>query len=222
MALQLRGNVHWCDSNGRIVFLDIEADRYFCLPAAANEAFSRLAKGELESGDPERLQMLVSRGILIEDGASTPLRHPPVVEVPNRDLADEPIRFAGLFSIVRAFVSELRAVRLLQTKPFSKVLETIERKGSRERRAPLDQERVLQAIAGASRAVSYVMRVHDQCLVRALAVHLNCIRSGIRPKLVFGVIAHPFAAHCWVQFGNAMLVGGVEQARLYTPILVLE
>ena len=37
MPLQLRGNVHWCDSGGRAVFLDVEADRYFCLPAAANE-----------------------------------------------------------------------------------------------------------------------------------------------------------------------------------------
>jgi hypothetical protein len=222
MALQLRGNVHWCDSGGRIVFLDIQADRYFCLPAAANDAFSRLAKGQLEPGDPGRLQMLVSRGILVEEGASTPLKQPPVVEAANRDLADEPIRFAGLFSIVREFVSELRAVRLLRTKSFSKVLATIERKGSRERRGPPDQERVLQAIAGASRAVSYVMRVHDRCLVRALAVHLNCTRAGLRPKLVLGVIAHPFAAHCWVQFGDAMLVGGIEQARLYTPIFVLE
>jgi hypothetical protein len=36
------------------------------------------------------------------------------------------------------------------------------------------------------------------------------------------VIAHPFAAHCWVQLGDAVLIGGYEQARLYTPILVIE
>lgn len=221
MPLQLRDDVHWCDCAGRAVFLDVEADRYFCLPAAANDAFLRLAKGKPEPGDPERLRMLVARGILVEDGASA-IRRPPVIEAADRDLADEPSASPDLSSIFRALVSELRAARLLRTRPFSRVLEAIERNGSRNRRPPRDTDRALQAIASASKAISYVLRVHERCLVRALAVHLNCTKRGIRPKLVFGVIAHPFAAHCWVQLGKAVLVGGFEQARLYTPILVLE
>jgi hypothetical protein len=44
----------------------------------------------------------------------------------------------------------------------------------------------------------------------------------VAAKLVLGVVAHPFTAHCWVQLGTAVLVGGFEQARLYTPILVVE
>jgi hypothetical protein len=77
-------------------------------------------------------------------------------------------------------------------------------------------------MVAASDAAGILTRVHNRCLVRALALHSLCKRKGIGAKLVFGVIAHPFAAHCWVQLGSAVLVGGFEQARLYTPILVLQ
>ena len=157
-----------------------------------NQAFLRLAKGHVQPGDRERLQMLASRGILVEDGTSATIRQPPAIALPTCDLTDEPGPSAGLFSIFRQAVSEMIAVRLLRTRSFSKLIAAIERKALCGRRAPSDQDKVLQAIAGAAPPVSYVMREHDRCLVRALAVHLNCMKRGLRPKLVFGVIAHPF------------------------------
>jgi hypothetical protein len=212
----------WCDCTGRAVFLDVEADRYFCLPSDANEAFLRLATGNPGQHDAARLQMLVSRGILIEDGTSAAIAAPPIIEAVDRDLPDKSHASPGLYPILEELVSELLAIRLLRTRKFSQVIDLVRRKGSSERRPPREPDSMLQAIAGASNAVSFLMRVQDRCLVRALAVHLICMRRGIRPKLVFGVIAHPFAAHCWVQLENRVLVGGFEHARLYTPILVLE
>lgn len=222
MTFQLRDDVHWCNCTGRAVFLDVEADRYFCLPFGPNEAFLRLAAGDLQPRDSERLQMLVARGILIEGDAAAAIEPPPTVQVTDCDLLDQPHASPGLLPIVREFVSEAIAVGLLRTRTFSEVIEVIRRKGSTGRHPPRDMDSALQAIAGAASAVSYLMRVQDRCLVRALAVYLICARCGFRPKLVFGVIAHPFAAHCWVQFENRVLVGGFEHARLYTPILVLE
>jgi hypothetical protein len=222
MPLQLRDNVHWCDCAGRAVFLDIEADRYFCLPAVANEAFMRLARGDTGRGDAIRLRQLVARRILVEDSKSRTVRRPPLIEPPDFDwLADPPPR-PRLFPILQAFRSERRIARLLRTKPFGEVLDAVRREGPKEGRPRRDRDRSLESIAGASAFVSYLARVQDRCLVRALAVHALCRRSDIRPKLVSGVIAHPFAAHCWVQLGRAVLVGGLEQVRLYTPILVLE
>jgi hypothetical protein len=83
-------------------------------------------------------------------------------------------------------------------------------------------ERTIQYIACAADAAAFITRSHNRCLVRALAVHSACRAHGVPAKLVLGVIAHPFAAHSWVQFGDAVLVGGYEQARLHTPILVIE
>lgn len=222
MPFQLRDNVFWCDCAGRAVFLDVDADRYFCLPLDINEAFLRLVTGAPEPRDAERLQMLVSRGILIEGGASAAIAKPPIIEAADRDLLDDPHPAPGMYSILQELVSELAAVRLLRTRKFSQVIDLIRRKGANSRRPPRNPDSMLQAIGGASSAASFLLRVHDRCLVRALAVHLICVRYGIRPKLVFGVIPHPFAAHCWVQLGNRVLVGGFEHARLYTPILVLE
>ncbi|MGN6847894.1 MAG: lasso peptide biosynthesis B2 protein, partial [Sphingomicrobium sp.] len=85
-----------------------------------------------------------------------------------------------------------------------------------------EMDRKIRSIVMAARSVSLVTRAHDRCLVRGLAVHAACSAAGVRTSLVLGVIAHPFAAHCWVQLGDAVLVEGYEQARLFTPILVLE
>lgn len=220
--LQLRDNIHWCNSGGRAIFLDVESDRYFCLPAATNDLFLSYANGELRETDAQLLAPLVASGILVESSRSGRIRQPPAIDFPERDLADKPEAFPRLFAIARQLLCEIHSARLLRTKSFAQVLERVERNKVHHRRRPRERDGALEAIAAAARGASYVMRVQDRCLVRALAVHALCARSGIRPTLVFGVIAHPFAAHCWVQVGKAMIAGGIEQARLYAPILVLE
>ena len=222
MPLRLRDNLHWCNCGGRAVFLDTRADRYFCLPQAANGAFLRLAALNLQSGDVERLQMLVERGMLIEDGPHACIQSPAQIEPPTYDLLEEPIQRADPVSILRAFASELRAACALRTKPFHQVVEAVRNGRPGNMGTDGDSDRSIQEIVSAAAAVSFITRSHDRCLVRALAVHAACRSIGSKPKLVFGVIAHPFTAHCWVQIESAVLVGGYEQARLYTPILVLE
>lgn len=222
MPLQLRDNIHWCDCANRAVFLDVEADRYFCLPAVANAAFLRLAAGQERPGDAGRLEMLVRRGVLVDDSGPAGLRAPAIIAPPARDWLPEPLTCASLLAVLRALASELSAARALRTRPLLEVLDAAKRRRSAKRRDRVATERMLRAIVRASTAASYFARVQDRCLVRALALHATCRRNGIAPKLVFGVIAHPFAAHCWVQLGDAVLVGGYEQARLYTPILVVE
>jgi hypothetical protein len=123
--------------------------------------------------------------------------------------------------LIKALAAEASAVWALRSKSFDELI------GARRRSSLLNGKknqtwgRPIEQIAAASAAASLLTRSHDRCLVRALAAHSMCIKSGIGAKLVFGVIAHPFTAHCWVQLGNAVLVGDYEQARLYTPILVI-
>ncbi|HEX8936653.1 MAG TPA: lasso peptide biosynthesis B2 protein [Sphingomicrobium sp.] len=222
MALQLRDNLHWCDCGGRAVFLDVTEDRYFCLPGAANDAFLRLAGGKTQPGDAERLHSLIARGLLIETSLRDPIRRPPRLTPPTRDFLDEAMAGARLIPILRALGSELRAAWLLRRMPLQRVIVTALNDRPRWQRSRHHLDRSLETIVSASIAASFLMRSHDRCLVRALAVQSACRKSGAKAKLVFGVIGHPFTAHCWVQLGNAVLVGGFEQARLYTPILVIE
>lgn len=222
MALQLRDNLHWCDCSGRAVFLDIAEDRYFCLPASANDAFLRLAGGTMQPGDAERLHSLMARSLLIETSLSDPIRPPPRLTPPTHDLLDQPIADLRLISILRALAWELRAAWLLRRMPLQRVIAPALNERLQWQRSGHHLDRSLKTIVSASIAASFFTRSHDRCLVRALAVQSACRRSGAKSKLVFGVIVHPFTAHCWVQLGSAVLVGGFEQARLYTPILVVE
>jgi hypothetical protein len=220
MAFELRDGLHWCDCGGRAVFLDTKADRYFCLSQTANEAFLRLAADKARPGDAERLQPLVARGMLVDGPAGGRIRRAPVLERPTCDILQSQIARAPLRPLMKALACEAAAAWALRSRRFDAVIDAIRTSGRPEMEEQPTQ-RTLQRIAAASAAVSLLTRSHDRCLVRALAAHRLCIKSGINANLVFGVIGHPFSAHCWVQVGSAVLVGGHEQARLYTPILVI-
>jgi hypothetical protein len=220
MPWKLRENVHWCDCAGRAVFLDLKADLYFCLPRESNAAFLRLTKNQSRPRDPELLEPLVRRAVLVEDAARTRIQPPVAVEAPQSDFPAGPSDRIALFNLVRAICSELWTGRLLRRRPLHEVIES--GRAIEPRSAPRDEYKSIQALVTASSASAFFLRSHDRCLVRGLALHAACRRRGVAAKLVLGVVAHPFTAHCWVQLGTAVLVGGFEQARLYTPILVVE
>ena len=176
----------------------------------------------MQSGDVERLHLLVERGMLLEAGPHGCIRAPALIEAPTHDFLEEPVPRAEPVSVLRALASELRAAWALRTRQFHQVVEAVRNGRPGNRGIQGNPDRSIQQIVSAATAVSFITRSHDRCLVRALAVHSACRSIGSKPKLIFGVIAHPFTAHCWVQLGGAVLVGGYEQARLYTPILVLE
>jgi hypothetical protein len=218
MPLQLRDGLHWCECEGRAVFLDTRADRYFCLPQEANEAFLRTAGNRAGSADEAKLDMLCARGMLIPASGSVTLRPAPSLELPTRDLIDERAPPAKPGLIVRMLLAEFAAAWALRRRPFHAVLE----RARLCTKARAKKAWSAEQIAAAAAAAALITRSHDRCLVRALAVHSLLGKMGAGSKLVLGVVAHPFTAHCWVQLGSAVIVGGYEQARLYTPILVQE
>lgn len=221
MSLELRDKIHWCDCSGRAVFLDRKADRYFCLSHGANDAFLRLASKTPRSGDAKRLDPLVARGMLVERTGGAGIHPPATIEPPAFDvLGSQPPR-AALLPLIRTATYEAAAECALRSRGFDELIEARQRSSSSKAMQKPAPHGAIAQIAASSAAISLLSRSHDRCLVRALAVHSMCIKSGVGAKLVFGVIAHPFTAHCWVQHGRAVLVGGYEQARLYTPILVI-
>ena len=221
MPLRLRDNLHWCESAGRIILLDVTADRYFCVPSQAKPAFLALAAGTAGSYDAASLAVLTQRGLLEESGSREIFPQPALVDRPTRDFLDYPAPRASAVSIVRALAWEHRAAWQLKARPFSEVIALARERGAKGREELANSGPTIRSIAAAADAIAFVTRSHNRCLVRGLAVHAACRARGIRAKLILGVIAHPFAAHCWVQLGNTVLVGGYEQARLHTPILVI-
>jgi hypothetical protein len=221
MPLRLRDNLHWCESAGRIVFLDVDADRYFCLPSEVRPAFLALAARQAEPQDTARLGMMTQRGLLVESHSLGEFPQPARIDQPSRDVLDYPVPRSAAVPILRALAWEQRAAWQLRTRAFSEIIANARRRSGETHEVPGDKGPALRSIGAAADAIAFVTRSHNRCLVRGLGVHAACRARGIPAKLVLGVIAHPFAAHCWVQLGDAVLVGGYEHARLHTPILVI-
>jgi hypothetical protein len=220
MSLQLRPDVYWCVCGGRAVFLDTRGDRYFCLPQSDNDAFLRVAASQQLPSDAAQLRSLVESKVLIEIGALQSFRQPPMIKMPTHDVIEYSRRSISP-AMLPMFLAEIRTATELRRRPLHELLTAAREQPLQTRRSSSEPVRATEKIASAAAALSFITGRHDRCLVRALAVHALCKRNGSKANLVFGVIAHPFTAHCWVQLGRAVVVGGYEHARLYTPILVI-
>ena len=60
-----------------------------------------------------------------------------------------------------------------------------------------------------------------QCFFDALALRHYLARRGIAASWVFGVRGAPFAAHCWLEFGGAVLNEEPDLVRAYQPIMIV-
>lgn len=214
MPWRLRDNLYWCVSGGRAIFLDIEADRYFCLSPAADATFRAFAAGD-RPGKPDSLQLLLERQLLIEAPEPADVRPCTFVSAVG-DFFPHPASRPTLPAMCRVFTAELKIKRLLRTKPLLDVIKHVAlgspaHQGSTESH---DLDNVVRAIA----AASLLFGATDRCLVRALAAQRICRSLGLTTRLVFGVRTNPFGAHAWVQSGELVIVGDFEQVRLYTPI----
>lgn len=214
MSLASHANISWCLCASQAVFLDLEGDRYFCLPAPLDAIFQRWAAGEAIDRDAHAA--LVAAGVTGAD----PTPRPQAVSFPvaTRDLAHAGPGRATWIS-AQAIAGQLRAKRWIRRRPLANILRGIPSPTMPAARQ-LD-EAALQAIAGAFVTSAMFLRAADQCLPRAIAAARLCRRRGLDVAMILGVRLHPFAAHSWVQSGDAVVVGDLEQVRLYTPILVL-
>jgi hypothetical protein len=221
MPLRLRAGLSWCLCGGRSVFLDLARDRYFCLPHADDRAFRAWAAGETPS--VPALERLLARGILAsgEGAGRGPATCPPAL----RDLAEARQGRPPAPRVIAAAAGQLRARLSLRRTPVGVLLARIAAARSAQAagraRDPVPDEARARAVAGAFRGAAMVLRAEDQCLPRAVAARWMCDRYRLDAALVLGVRLDPFAAHSWVQAGDAVIVGDLEQVRLFTPILVV-
>lgn len=218
MTFQLRAGVSFCETGGKILFLDLARDRYFGLGADAERSFRRLAAGEpIGAADRPLLEGMAAAGLLIpssDDLRPQPCATPPM---PERSLLDDgtiPSPAAVASALARLAASALA----LKTRPLSLVLARLERRKALPM-PPLDDEAVMLDVAAAFRRSMLVFSPLDQCLPRSLAAAHRLLDRGVGADLVLGVRLKPFAAHCWVQRGPVLVNETIDQVRSFTPIL---
>lgn len=216
MSLILRPGLSWCICAGQAVFLDLTSNRYFCLPDILDRLFRRWAAGEMLA--PNELAPLLDCGVIAAGDSSG--KAATTYPAATQDYALDNAGSTSATDVMAAVAGQLRAGCWLKLRPMAAIAARLAGERPANPGTPQDEAR-RRRVAGAFVTSAMLLRAADQCLPRAIAARRLCHRHGQEAALVFGVRLEPFAAHSWVQCGDAVIVGELENVRLYTPILVL-
>jgi len=226
MPYRMRDNLSYCVVNGHAIFLDAEADRYFCLPEHIERSFIAYATA-CDRSDPI-LQTLAAHNILTpeqdtdRDSAQRHVSHP---LRSAREMWDErshctPLMVLEVAAIVCACRWQIGALS------FKTVLDRTTRyRALRCLPQPqpdglANETQILQLTSLFRRARMYIP-IANCCLLDSLALSRFLARRHFRANIVFGVTYDPFSAHCWVQSGDIALNETVGNAMAHTIIKVM-
>ncbi len=220
-------DVFYCKADGRIVFLDLNNERYFQLNELQTSWFERLmADGSEDTSAPEwRLAKRLEDMSLLTEASeqtlppagfrrhtvSTSLLDYPHKQQVRSSLADlPPIGWTAALTIAALRFSGLRAVL----------------KHHSRKKSDSGDPGPVPAAVGRSLAARFIawspalFTSHDACLFRSLALARYLLANRFPTDIVIGVRSQPFRAHCWVQAGEMVLNEHLEIARDYCPVLV--
>jgi len=213
MATMLAEHVSYCRIADRLIFLDVGKDRYFAMrwpdPVSLDAGFP-----------PAMTATLMAQGLLVDAPAGRTAARPASRRPPTSSLLDsaEPGPARGI--AMRSLAAALGARAALQSRPLIDILAAV-----RRQRSTIDPRatpgRDLPQLANGFAAARRWWPAQGRCLPDSLALMRVLMAFGHRPSLVFGVIAYPFAAHCWVQSGDMVLNDALDHVTRFTPILVV-
>ena len=216
MRYRLRENLFCCEVGQRVVFLDLAGDRYFRLSRRQERIFRRfLASGRVAEED---LELLMQDGT-ISLTAGEPARLPPLP--PPRDLVVPACLRPRKREVARCLAARIRARWRLRRKGLLPLIDEIRLGSTRASQMDDGAEARLGALAAAFAESRTFLRSQDRCLAESLAMTGLCRREGVRVTLIFGVRLDPFAAHSWVQAGDVVITGDVDDARMCSPIMAV-
>lgn len=221
MAYSLKPGVSFCHVSGRILFLDLAKDRYFCLSGAAEQSFRRLlnSKATKVGAEDPVLLGLVRNGPLRLGHGKMPLPCP-AAEPVTASLLDMDLPGPGWRGLAAAALCLARAAILLRLLGIRGAVARIEKRKARV--VATGSDRTIPARAAAAfRRLAALTTVNDRCLVRSLAVAERLLAVGATPQLIIGVKLEPFAAHAWVQCDGLLVNEHLDVARDFRPIRIV-
>lgn len=218
MGYRLRDGLTFCVTGQRAIFLDVRADRYFGLRSEWDREFQAfIAGGEAGPAMPA----LVDAGIFIETDGIDEAIEPAQVMRAVREFPIKPVSPLGRQSLHCIF-AQFRTLLHLRTRQFGAVICEIEERARLLDIKGKDASEQDWIAAVSAFASSACLRPRDRhCLTSAIAFLHVAHKAGHKAKLVLGVSATPFSAHCWVQAGDYVLSDRLENIRPFEPILAI-
>lgn len=197
-------------TGGDLVFLDTRADQYHCLGGAG--ACVTLERRRLIG--PQGLTIMLAEAGMIASTVDTQVVTPPPA-LPTCSLVQNDVRW-GLDDLCTFLSVENRVRKILEDLPLTAVLTL---PGAAPAGVP-DLVRIQRITSLFACWLPWVPR-QGACLYRAAFLRSLLRRKGQDAVWVFGVRTWPFAAHCWLQVGDAVLDDDVDRVRRYTPIMAI-
>lgn len=213
MRLFLAHGVHAVSVAHDLVFLDTEADAYFCLGGAAE--FCRLGPGgQIDVTAQEVAVQLLGAGLLSEE--ATPERP----SMPVRPTASTHLSWQGETAVSAAVLADavrvtITARRVFPRSSFAQLLRGPPPAGS-TRSDPTPA--LIEALAQFEQLRPW-LPLDGECLLRSYHLRAFLRRRGHDALWVFGVRTWPFGAHCWLQVGETVLDEDLERLAAYQPIM---
>jgi hypothetical protein len=209
MLVHLSHSVHAVAVGDDVVLLDVEGDRYLCLPAA---------KGQARLGADRRTlhlapELAADFPASLRSPVPEPAPGPP--DLPVFDLSGVVARRVALRDWLRLGLCYLDYLRFFAGRPLSRILKEV-RRGGRSQPAGA----AIEAAAVFGRLVCW-LPVSGQCLVRSFLLMRFIRRSGADARWVFGVRTWPFGAHCWVQAEDTVLDDHAGMLSAYAPVMAV-
>lgn len=214
MHISLPPLVGFCFFGERAIVLDARADRYWMLPDPLSHTLRRLCSNDgLTSVDGDNVANLVGMSLLDVVGwrPVAPCASRPV----ETSYLDEPTQTERSSTAI-AWFGFVMAGRRLRTSGLGAALDHLE---VARRRKCSSAKRDIGRHAAAFGRLRLFVSPNGRCLPLSLALATQCASVDVR--LVFGVKLNPFAAHAWVQHGDAVLNDDVHVVRQFTPVLAI-
>lgn len=215
MTYALRDGVSYCVVDGRFLFLDLEADRYYCLTTEGAAAFDRLRRRKGDVADRLRLNDCPVLSQVATAGGLAPCS---LREGASQSVADARGTPLSWIEVVAAARCLAKMSARLRWRGLAGVVEDFARQ--KDRCGETGKLVQVERVATAFRRCGMLFDLRERCLVHSLAVAHRLLHQGVKPELVLGVKLGPFEAHAWVQWRGQLVNERPDVARLFTPILV--
>lgn len=234
-------HVHCAFDHDSVTFLDLRYDRYSMLRGETAHAFMKLyfrdgqsgprpiySDGEVGSqcGELHRavLAELLSNNLVTTDKLNASLSSTQNAPVPRQHIFDQEstlsagISMRDAWRMTTACLASYLRLRYQRLEATVRTVEARKKLMAKCEPVSLPEARRLILIYNRMRPLfpkSYLCLFNSLSLLEFLAYY------GFYPSWVFAVRLDPWAAHCWVQHETTILNEDAEEARRYTPIMVV-
>ena len=240
---ELALHVHACRVEEHVILLDIKRDQYLGLSAPLAIALTFEVHGwppdnptsavkpheRMDDAVLNTIEWLKNEGVVIESPIKPVPRVPICIPRPafglfeNCKNAPANVRFSSLVNVLATSIQVSLCLRCLSLERtlFRLQRHRLNVAPTKDHPTPEEQDQLRTHVVAFRALRPLAIAARSPCLFESLALGEFLASQGLFPRIVFGVDANPFAAHCWLQWDDVVINDSPEYVSRFTPIMVI-